>query len=147
MDLPEFKKGRRLDIGDDLWVVLGADARQLDFDPIVSDRADDRFADAESIHPGADDIDRLGELFLHVSRIARRHLGIDFEGDRDAAVQVQPELEPALGPPQQLVHQDVVAAGDVVQRAFDPNVRIILCQVELALGRYLLCLLYTSRCV
>ncbi len=128
-----------LDVVEDLGVVLGRDTRQFDLDAVVADRADDGFDHAKGIDAGADDLDRLGQFVLaDVGGIVAHRLGIDLKRDSDAALQVEAELELALGAAEEFVEQDVVAFLDVLQRALDVDVRVIFREIEFPLRSNLL---------
>ena len=124
---------------DDLGIVLGRDAGQLDLDAVLTDRADDGLGDAEAVDAVADDLDRLGELFLaHLLVVGADGIGVDLQGEGDAALQVEAELQLAFGAAEQLVEQDVVALLDVGQRRFEADLGEELRQVELPLEADLL---------
>ena len=127
----EIEAGGLLEAVDDLGVVLGGNAGELDLDAILADRADDRLGDAKGIHAIADDLDRLGELFrAGLPTVLGHRIGVDLEGERDAAFEIEAELEAALGAAEEFVEEDVVALLDVLERRLEADLREVDREVE-----------------
>ena len=135
----KFEQRRRLDLVDNVRVVLGVDTGQFDLDTVVAHRPDQGLGHAEGVDPRADDLDRLAQLlFLDVVGVLGRDPGVDLEGDGHAASQVEAELELALGAQQQLIEKDIVSPLDILQRTFQENGGKVLGDVDSALIGYLL---------
>ena len=130
----EIELRGRADVVDDVGVVAGVDAGQLDLDAVVPDLADQRLGDAEAVDARADDVDRLRELvgaLLRAQVVARPGHGL--EGERHAAVEVETELEPAFRAAEQLGEEDVVAFLDILERRLEPDVGKVLGEVDLSI--------------
>src|SRR5688572_928272 len=136
---PEIEARGCLHLVDHIRIVLRADAGKLNLDPIVANGSDYGFGDAEAIDARTDDLDRLLQLFLPL-------IGIDvlarlvprLEGEGHAALQIETELQPAAREAIELVEQNVIPLLDILQRAFEPDMREILREVDLPLGADLL---------
>src|SRR5690606_33154402 len=124
----------------DLRIVAGVDAGQLHFDAVGADRTDDRFGDTELVDAITDDLDRLGEVLLAliIGHILAHAVISDFEGEGDAALEVETELQAALGLLQQVIHEDGVALLDVAQRGLEFDLGEELREVDALLGADLL---------
>ena len=139
MHHPEVEAGRGLHLVDHIGVVLGADAGELDLDAVLTDRPEHWFGDAQAVDAGADDLDRLLQLFLALVGVEVLAGGLNrLEREGHAALEVEAELEPAAGEAQQLRQQDVVALLDVPQRLLEADVREVLGEIQPALPAELL---------
>ena len=134
VDEAEIETGRFLDGVDDLGVVAGVEAGELDFDAVFTDFADHGLRDAVGVDAGADDLDSLGDFLLTLFEVA---LGIGlvgrFEGDGDAAVEVEAELEAAFRAQEDFLEDDIVALFEVRERILDVHVREERGEVDLPL--------------
>ena len=119
MDLAELELRGLLERIDDVRIVGGVLAGQLDLEREVAHRADDRLGHAEGIHAQLHDLDGLvdhvsvGDLGLLGGTLAAG-LGagrVDLEGEGHAALEVEAQLETALGTDEHLLQHDAVALG------------------------------------
>ena len=93
MNKSEIQSGWLLHIIHNLRVVLGVDARELDFDAIVAHRPNDRFRHAEGIDALADDFDGLVELLLTIAQtFGFGSFLINFQGKGHATTQIEAEF-------------------------------------------------------
>ena len=131
-DQAEAEHGGLLDVGDDVGVVAGVQAGELDLDAGVPDRADDGLGDAHAVDAVADDLDGLAELLaaLVVAGLAV-HLGRwRLEGERHPAFQVETELQRAFRRLEQIGQEDVVAFLDILERALQLDAREELGEID-----------------
>ena len=134
MHRAEIEARGRLDVVDHIGVVLGVEAGKLDLDAVGADLTDDGLGDAEGVDAGLDDVDRLADFFLPREVIVLVGRAVDrFERDRDAAGEIEAELEAALRLAEKLVQEDVVALLDILERVLEPDFREERREVEFAL--------------
>ena len=118
-------------VGEQLGVVLGIEAGELHLDAVGANRADDRLGDAHAVDAVADDVDGLRKLLLALvgvggTRFRRRRL----EGEGDAALEVEAELERALRLLVEVGQQDVVPLLNILERTLELDVREELREVD-----------------
>ena len=113
----------------------------MHFDPVIAQRTDHRLSHAERVDASADDFDRLVQLFFALVIIARqpaRGFFIDLEREGHAALQIETELQTALGATQQFSEQNFVSLGNVLQRLLQFDLGKINREIDFSLGADLL---------
>ncbi len=131
VDEAEFEAGRAAKGVGDVGVVAGGDAGELNFDAVVADGTNNRFADAEAVGALANDLDGFFEKAFALERGSVGLFGVlKSESEGNAAAKVESELEVGFGVVEQFGEDQLVATLDVFQRFFHPEVRIELVEVD-----------------
>jgi hypothetical protein len=82
----------------------------------LSRRADDGLSDTETVDAVAEISIALVSFSLRVSRLdVGRSLFVNLEGEGHAALEIEPELQRALGAAEEFGQEDVVALLDILQ--------------------------------
>ena len=117
MDQPEIETSRFLHGIYHLRIVPSAHTRQLNLNSVRADRTDDGLGHTELVHPVTDNFDRFGQILfaLVVGDIVRDAVVLDFEHEGNAALEIETELETALGLLQKVIEQDRVALLHILE--------------------------------
>ena len=124
----EAKHRWLLDVCHDVGVIACIEASELDLDAGIAHRANHRLGHAHPVNAIANNFDRLAELLaaLVVTVLGIFFSGRCFEGESNAAFQVEAELQWAFRLLEQIGQEDVVALLDVLQGTLEFNIRKIL---------------------